>query len=377
MKTDKVKKLKVDNDFKVPKGAGFLRRFLKILFFVPYRLLFWTKLINKKELKQHKKKGVIFCLNHRSFSDVPTVFVTFPTVNVNFIAKESLFKNRLVGWFFRSLNGVPIRFGVNELAVIRDSIGKLKKNKTMLIFPEGRRNFNSEDAMEIKGGASMIALRSGCPVVPMVTNRPPRPFKLTKFKIGQTILMDKYKAMDDQKEALKLLSHDIQVAMAGLLEGFEHKPRLKKWEMMPVDNARGIVFVDDKIVLMERNKENRHFFTLPGGKVENNEMARNAAVREIKEEVNLEVEPIRLLYKSIYKGQMQAYFLCKHIHGEVSKTDAEEYTGNGSYGTYEPVLRKISDIGKIELMPPNVKKQLAKDIQKYGTNLGRPTKFVK
>ncbi len=62
-----------------------------------------------------------------------------------------------------------------------------------------------------------------------------------------------------------------------------------------------LVVQDGRCLLAERNKENdRGYWVIPGGGVEFGETIQDAAIREIKEETNLDVEIIKLIgYKEI------------------------------------------------------------------------------
>jgi 8-oxo-dGTP diphosphatase len=56
--------------------------------------------------------------------------------------------------------------------------------------------------------------------------------------------------------------------------------------------ADGVVFVDDEVVLLERDHPpDEGAWVLPGGFVEPTERANTAAVREVEEEIGLRVEP--------------------------------------------------------------------------------------
>jgi 8-oxo-dGTP diphosphatase len=65
----------------------------------------------------------------------------------------------------------------------------------------------------------------------------------------------------------------------------------------------GCVILDDygRILLMHRNREEFSQWELPGGKVESGETAEAAAVREIKEELGVDVR----LTKSLGNGEFQ------------------------------------------------------------------------
>ena len=72
-------------------------------------------------------------------------------------------------------------------------------------------------------------------------------------------------------------------------------------EQKPRITSAVLVTKDDKFLLAERNKENYNgYWIIPGGGVEFGETTQEAAVREIKEETNLEVDITQLIgYKEI------------------------------------------------------------------------------
>jgi ADP-ribose pyrophosphatase YjhB (NUDIX family) len=66
----------------------------------------------------------------------------------------------------------------------------------------------------------------------------------------------------------------------------------------------GVVIEDDRILVLNQDTDSGRSWSLPGGKVEEGEMVRDALVREMCEETGLDVEPGRLLY------------LCDHLPGD-------------------------------------------------------------
>jgi len=371
------------NNFKKPFGANVIRKFLKITFSPFYRMFYMVQVKNKQELKKHRGKPVIFAVNHRSNADVPTLFCTFRNRKLNFIGKAGLFKpNTAFNWFLRSLNGVPIVPGKNDLAIIRHSLKILKDGETLLIFPEGRRVFAGDDGAALRNGTAMIAMKSGVPVVPIVTNRAPRPFRFNKLKIGKTIYPTDF---TDKTE----FSNALRDEMSGLLDGFEVR---KKRDREPVVNTRAITFIDKKLVLIKRIRNGETYYSFPGGTVEDDENPRDCAPREIKEETNIDASATRLLYK--YRmvkplhqaGQMQGFYLCEYKGGQVGPTDAAEFkrdpeaispvTGMKN-GIFEPILIDMDELGELDVRPNIVRDQLVNDIDKYGIQLTRRTKYLK
>ncbi|MDR0462446.1 MAG: (d)CMP kinase [Christensenellaceae bacterium] len=381
------KKADIPNDFRPPRGASVFRKWVKIHLCLPYKLLYFSGIVKNKDfrdIKKYRGRPVIFAFNHRSNSDVVAYYLSFPRFRLNFIGKESLFKHEPLNWFLRSLDGFPIRYGKNDMAVIRYSLDILKQGKALAIFPEGRRNFDSESALEIQPGTAMIAMKSGAPVIPVVTNRPARPLRRNRIKVGPAIFPNQFSNRDD-------FSNKLKSEMATLLDGFEVKPKQKKWDKIPVFNSRAIVFRDGKLVAIKRHKEegmsafgdspNKDFFVFPGGHIDEGETAREAVVREIAEETNIQSVAVRPLYKKMFKTKrgegMQVFYLCNYKSGEVSKTDAEEYTKNDPNNTYEPVLLDIESLAKLDLRPHAVRDRLVRDIKRYGIHLTRPTIYLK
>lgn len=367
----------------------FTKLILRPLLYIPVRIIFPTRFINKKELKKYRGKGVVICCNHRSNTDAIVLTELFWRKK-NFFSKTSLFKTPFRNLFFRTLDCYPVERG-KEMGLIKFALKQLKKNYAMLMFPEGQRVFNPEDALALRNGAAMMAIKGGVPVVPMVFKRAPRPFKFNAIKVGNSIPVDEYLGRKMEKSDMLELSGKIRDAMAGLLENFEVHPKPKWWETEPTTCARGIVFVDDKLLLIKRNRGEGDYYTTPGGHIEGDENPRDAVVREIKEECNIDVEPRRLLYRHMYEGSgwlhegkpagkgMQSFFLCEYKTGEVGKTDAEEYSADldPARGTYEPVLVDCADLPNLDIKPAVLKKQLVKDIEKYTNRLARATKYLK
>ena len=69
---------------------------------------------------------------------------------------------------------------------------------------------------------------------------------------------------------------------------------------------------------MVRHQHGRFdYWTLPGGGAEDGESPREAIIREVREEVNLEVEPIRLLFEKEFHTDVadtiEQCFLCRIV----------------------------------------------------------------
>lgn len=369
---------------------------MKFLFLIPYRLIFWVKVINKKELRKLKGKPFILVGNHRNGLDGPTVFMTIPTRELCFWVKEEFFKTRFWRFIWRALGGIPVNAN-SALSLIRNSQKVLKQNKVLFIAPTGHRSFNSENDLKVQNGAAMVALKAGVPLVPFITDRPIKPFRLTQIKVGDMITMESEVTHSETKEAktenvmnkesVKILTNKIQESMSSLLAGFEKLPKLKKWQKEQSVIARGIVICEEKLLVIKRNKNGEEYYVLPGGHIEEGETAADACKREVFEETGCEVFPFRELYKYIHidkdkkytRGNgWQTFFVCKYKSGEPHKTDAEEYTETDrGQGTYEPMWLPMKDLAKTLLKPLCIRNRLLENYAKKGARLSYPLRLIK
>ena len=140
------------------------------------------------------------------------------------------------------------------------------------------------------------------------------------------------------------------------------------------ESCRAIIFNKNMLAVMYREKENRVYYTFPGGGMEENESINECIKREALEELGIIVSPIRELYLYENETTIQHFLLCDWISGEFSTGTGEEFESNNPKGIYIPVFVGNDRIDKIPLMPPIVAKQLSDDIAKFGTSLSDEVK---
>jgi ADP-ribose pyrophosphatase YjhB (NUDIX family) len=71
--------------------------------------------------------------------------------------------------------------------------------------------------------------------------------------------------------------------------------------------VRAVILKDDKLVVSRERRQGEEHLLLPGGRVQNGESIAEALVREVAEEVGLEVVPDRLLYVAEVVGSYGAH----------------------------------------------------------------------
>lgn len=109
---------------------------------------------------------VIVASNHASNVDPPLIGGVFPR-RLRYLAKDSLFKNPLLGFFIRELGAIPVARADSARAgvVLKMLLECLSRGESVLIFPEGSRSQDGK-LKPLEGGAAYLSVKSGVPILP-------------------------------------------------------------------------------------------------------------------------------------------------------------------------------------------------------------------
>lgn len=103
--------------------------------------------------------------NHLSLADPPLLNISLRR-KVIFMAKEKLFRFRVLSYFIRSLGAFPVHRGRPDRKALRQAEQVLAQGLTLVIFPEGMRSRSAKLQHSFRSPA-LIALRSGAPILPI------------------------------------------------------------------------------------------------------------------------------------------------------------------------------------------------------------------
>ena len=186
---------------------------------------------------------LIIAANHMSNADPPFIGGWLgPALRrrPTFLAKEALFSGPM-GIFIRSLGAQPVKAGGNDISAYRVAKGIIDKGGVVAILPEGTRAYDGVLA-EPKPGVSMLATRTGTPVLPVGISGTddllareqalPRIGSRIIMRVGRPFTLSIPEGVDRRK-ALVAADEQLMRRIAALVEP-RHRGR---WEPWPEDEA--------------------------------------------------------------------------------------------------------------------------------------------
>lgn len=127
-------------------------------------LLFPCRTVGAENLPEG---GVLLCANHASGWDPIIIALSLPrNSRLTVMAKDQLFRIPVLGFLLRKLGIFPVKRGGNDLTAIKTAMKVLTGGNRLLVFPEGTR-VEEQGEVEAKGGVTMMATRTGVPMVPV------------------------------------------------------------------------------------------------------------------------------------------------------------------------------------------------------------------
>lgn len=132
--------------------------------------------------------------------------------------------------------------------------------------------------------------------------------------------------------------------------------------------ARAIIIESDKILVMFRSNEGSQYFTLIGGKVDEEESPEQALVREVREETGLQVTSAQHVFTENHPEpyNKQYIYLCQVApHGDIAiQNMAEEALLNKlSINIHEPMWASLDSFPSLAFRTPQLQTAIIEGIQ--------------
>ena len=186
--------------------------FLRGLLGAIYGLLFPARVDGLENLP--REGAYILCCNHISNRDPFFLALRCAPRYLRFMAKAELFKWKPMARFCTALGAFPVDRGHSDLNAVRTALNLLKEGHVLALFPQGTRS-KDNSRTPMLAGVSMIALRSGAPVIPAYIGGPYHPFRKTQLSFGKPVSFEGLGRRVDS-ETLKAATARIEDAVWGL-----------------------------------------------------------------------------------------------------------------------------------------------------------------
>lgn len=186
------------------------------IYFIIAKLFFFMRFEGRENIPEGRP--VILMANHQNMLDPLTLGICVRDREIHFMAKKELFGNKFLGWCFTHLHAFPVDRGHSDMASIRTAMGVIKSGNTLGIFPEGTRSKTGYMG-PLLGGASLLALKSGCEILPVYIDGNYRIFRPILVKVGRPIEMGDLRSGRMNKETCDILTYRMEGAFAHLSGG--------------------------------------------------------------------------------------------------------------------------------------------------------------
>ena len=131
----------------------------------------------------------VLIANHQHALDPVAMAVKIPGRQVVFLGKKELGKGKLAEKILTRAHCILVDRHNTDMAAMRNCMKAVKMKKILLIFPEGTRHHEGQ-MEQIENGASLIAMRTRAPIIPMYIDRKLSFFKVTRMYVGEPIAYD-------------------------------------------------------------------------------------------------------------------------------------------------------------------------------------------
>ena len=132
------------------------------------KILFRIEFKNTENIPQNLDGGLIIVANHQTYFDPFWICLKIKNRKFRFMAWDKAFDWFLIGDFIRYLGAFPVSLERGgTVKVLKQTVETLRNGATLVIFPEGSREFSDGKFLQFKSGAARIAIEAGVPILPV------------------------------------------------------------------------------------------------------------------------------------------------------------------------------------------------------------------
>ena len=175
-----------------------------------------------------KDENYMIVSNHLGIIDCFAIAILFKQ-KIYFMAKKELFNKKLKAKFIRWLGGIPVDREKLDITTIKECFKVIKAGDRLVVFPEGTRNkTHDQDLLPLKGGANLIAFKTGVKIVPLAMAKKYKIFRKNHMYIGEPF---DYSAYAGQKLTAELNEEFIEDMRIRLLDCIDKSRKFANGEL--------------------------------------------------------------------------------------------------------------------------------------------------
>lgn len=152
---------------KIEHPPAIVQDLARFIAFTVSKLLWFIKYTDTHNIPKALKGGLLIAPNHPTYLDA--LWVCAPMRRkFRFMVWDKAFDWFLIGPLIKYLGSFPVKHegGVTKQAV-KEAIRTLNAGSTLIVFPEGAREFPDGKLHEFKTGPVRIAMQAGVPILPV------------------------------------------------------------------------------------------------------------------------------------------------------------------------------------------------------------------
>lgn len=128
------------------------------------------------------------------------------------------------------------------------------------------------------------------------------------------------------------------------------------------NRGAAVLIEENKVAVIKRIRNGMEYYVFPGGGIEVDESPEEATIREVYEELGVEIAINEHLGSVEFHG-MQHYFLASIVGGTFGTGQGEEFEESRNRGQYEPMWIPIATLGTLDVRPIVIVKKLYEQME--------------
>lgn len=198
--------------------SQFVVSLLLLIALIISKTLWFIRFNGRENIPPSDFGALLISANHQTYID--PVWICIPMRRkFRFMAVENAFEWRFIGRLISYLGAFPVKHPVDtSKRVIKESLRSLSEGASLVVFPEGAREFENGEMFEFKSGAMRLALKAGVSVLPVTIRggnqiwpqgrKYPKLFRRVEVTYHPLLVLDNTKDADEWTAELKKIISD-------------------------------------------------------------------------------------------------------------------------------------------------------------------------